>query len=94
MTLMEAMASGKPVVATKVGGNSELIIDGVTGFLVPVHSTDKMAEAIIKLLENDKMRRSMGKEAKKRIEQRFDINDVVRQHESLYLDLAEKRGIA
>ena len=93
LTLTEAMASGKPIVATDVGGNSELVINGITGLLVPPRDPDRMAEAIIELLKDDEMRKSMGGKARKRVEENFNIRNTVRQYEDLYFDLAKQKGI-
>jgi len=93
ITLTEAMASGKPVVATDVGGNSELVINKVTGLLVPPRNPDRMAEAIIELLKDDEMRKLMGEKARKRVEENFNIRNTVRQYEDLYFDLAKQKGI-
>ncbi len=93
LTLTEAMASGKAVVATNVGGNPELVVNGVTGLLVPAAEPDKMAEAIITLLRDDSLRGSMGAEGKKRIEREFNIRNVVTEYERLYYDLATEKGI-
>jgi len=83
-TIREAMAASKPVVATNVGGNPELVVDGVTGFLVPKRNPERMAEAIVNLLENRKLREKMGKEGKKRVEKYFRIEKQAENYEKLY----------
>ena len=93
LTLLEAMASGKPVVATNVGGNPELVADGVTGILVPPQDSDKMAEALIELLGNETKRKSMGEEARKRVNEKFHIKNTAREYENLYFTLARNKGI-
>jgi glycosyltransferase involved in cell wall biosynthesis len=60
MTLLEAMAHGKPIVATRVGGNPEAVRAGVTGSLVSADDPDSLAEAIIYLLRNDSFREKAG----------------------------------
>ncbi len=60
----EAMACGRPVVATMSGGNVELIEDGKTGFLVPVKDPEAMAQRLLELLADPALRRSMGQAAR------------------------------
>jgi D-inositol-3-phosphate glycosyltransferase len=63
MVALEAMASGTPVIASEVGGLAFLVRDGETGFLVPVREADVLGERIIRLLSNQELRASMGKNA-------------------------------
>jgi glycosyltransferase involved in cell wall biosynthesis len=63
MTLLEAIAHGRPMVATDVGGNSEVVRDGVTGILVPPEDTESLAGAIIRMLKDDEFRKEAGNEA-------------------------------
>ena len=60
LPLVEAQACGKPVVAFNIGAHPEVVTDGKTGFLVPTEDINALAEAIIKLLKNDKLRQEMG----------------------------------
>ena len=82
-SLLEAMAFGKPVIATDVGGNREAIIQNETGFIVPV-DYQAVADCIIKLYENTKLREIMGKNAKKRVETNFSLDHVINQYEEFY----------
>jgi len=93
VTLMEAMASGRAVVATEVGGNSELIINGRNGFLIPPSNAKVMAERIVSLLENEALRRRIGEEAKRRINEIFNVSMMVKNYEKLYCALAKQKGI-
>jgi glycosyltransferase involved in cell wall biosynthesis len=63
MTLLEAIAHGKPMIATDVGGNAEVVKDNVTGILVPAENPDKLASALISMLKNKPLRERMGNEA-------------------------------
>lgn len=67
-TIVEAMLAGKPVVSTRCGGPEDIVIDGVTGLLVPVKSPQDLAEAMIKLLRDRELAERMGGEGKKRAE--------------------------
>jgi len=93
LAILEAMAAGKPVVATDVGGNSEIIVDDETGFLVPPRNPDAIASKIMLLLENEEIARDMGKRAQKRVEERFSLERMVKTYEELYERcLNEKEG--
>lgn len=74
VVLMEAMASGRPVIATRVGGVAELVEDGVSGFLVPPGNAAALAAAITKLAEAPDLRQAFGKAGRKKVRQDFDIH--------------------
>lgn len=76
--LTEAMSFQKPVVATRVGGIVEIVRDGETGFLVPSHSPEQLADAILRLLDHPR-RRQMGEAARHEVEQRFDLRLMVKE---------------
>jgi sugar transferase (PEP-CTERM/EpsH1 system associated) len=82
-TLLEAMATGIPAVATKVGGNPELVDHGRTGMLVPAEDVLAMSEAICSYLRNDLQCQAQGKGARLKIQERFSIQAMI----SGYLDL-------
>lgn len=83
-TILESMASGLPVVATNVGGNSELVQDGETGFLVPVSDSDAMSEAIYSYVEDNKLCKQHGADALKRVEAKFSFAAMVEKYDALY----------
>ncbi|KFI22381.1 TIGR03088 family PEP-CTERM/XrtA system glycosyltransferase [Nitrosococcus oceani] len=83
-TILEAMATGLPVVATRVGGNPELVIDTVTGYLVPSSDSEAMAKALERYAKNRKLAVEQGCEARRCIEERFGINAMVEQYAVLY----------
>ncbi|MBN2105747.1 glycosyltransferase [bacterium] len=87
--IMEAMAAGKPVVATDVGGVSELVQHGKTGYLVPSGDVEKMTEAIMDLIEHPEKREAFGYEGRISIESYFSIEKMVRKTENLYLSIIE-----
>jgi len=84
LAILEAMAAGKPVIATYSGANSEYVEDKVTGLLVSPKSPKKLAEAMIKILNSEKNLDQMGQAGRKRAEQLFDITHCVRKYEDLY----------
>jgi len=83
-TVLEAMASGLPVVATRVGGNPELVQDGVSGILVPVGDAEALGEAIMALLDDPATRRAYGTAAQARIQREFDWDNTVREYLGVY----------
>ena len=85
LTLLEAMACGLPVVATRVGGTPEVVVDGETGLLVSPTSPAELAQAILNLLQDPERSRQMGVKARQRIEQYFDIRHMVSKYEAIYL---------
>lgn len=85
--VLEYMAAGLPVVATSVNGTKDLVIDEVTGYLVPVRNPKFLAEAIIKLLENPEMAAKMGENGRKRVEQEFSTNIVGEKMHHVYKEL-------
>jgi phosphatidylinositol alpha-1,6-mannosyltransferase len=85
--VLEAQASGKPVIGTNTGGTPEQIIDKVTGLLVPPKNPAYLAEAIIKLLRDKEKAKQMGTAGRKRVEQLFSIEKHVKAVESIYRNL-------
>lgn len=89
--LLEAMVLAKPVVATKVGGIVDVVEDGKTGFLVPPKNPKALAEAMIRLLSDERLRKIMGKEARKRIDTRFSVQAMVSKIEEVYQELIKRK---
>jgi glycosyltransferase involved in cell wall biosynthesis len=87
--LLEAMACGKPVIATNVGGNPEAVIDGDTGFVVSVGSSDEIAAAAEILLRDPLRRREMGLRGRRRVEENFSLKRMTQATEQLYLSLLQ-----
>ncbi|MBA4300746.1 MAG: glycosyltransferase family 1 protein [Cyclobacterium sp.] len=71
--ILEAMAAGKPVVATRSGGASEMVKDGETGFLIPISSVEKGVEALEMLIQDTDLRQKMGKEGRRRVLEEFSL---------------------
>jgi len=87
--ILESMAAGKPVVVTNVGGSSEIVMDGVNGFLVPPADPPAMADAILTLLQNPEKAIQMGNAGKKLAQEKFSVEAMVRSYEHLYRALME-----
>lgn len=87
ISILEAMAVGLPVVATDVGGISELVADGKTGFLAPARSPREIANRLLRLLRDPDMRRTFGAAGKDRVMRSFSPEQMVLQTNNLYRQL-------
>lgn len=83
-TLLEAMATGLPVVATRVGGNAELAINGETAFLVERENSTALSLAIDAYIESPALRKQHGVAARERVQQLFSLDAMVRRYADLY----------
>lgn len=91
LSVMEAMAAGRPVVCTAVGGSAEIVEDGVTGWLVPPNDPARLAEAMIEAVDPAR-RTPLGRRAAEIAAQQFGIEPMVRAYEALYESLLVKRA--
>ncbi len=85
--ILEAMAAGKPVIATDVGGNREAVVDGVTGYIVPPGDSDALVSRIRDLIKDPEKRERMGRAGRDRVEQEFTMEKNVKKVERLYREL-------
>jgi glycosyltransferase involved in cell wall biosynthesis len=90
-TILEAMASGLPVLATDVGGNPELVEPGVTGTLVPRNDAESMARAMRAYAESTELCRRHGAEARRTVERRFGMEAMVNAYMAVYDQLLAGR---
>lgn len=91
---LEAMAQGVPIVATMVGGNPELIVNGETGLLVPPQDVQELKKALTEMLEDKETRTRMGANARRRVEEKFSLRAMVEATERLYVSLWEGKRTA
>ncbi len=84
VTLLEAMAAGKAVVASRVGGTPEVIEDGVTGWLCTPRAEEELAEKMIQLLRDPQLRHQLGGAARRRMKERFTQAQMVTSYERVY----------
>jgi len=90
--VMEYMAAGKPVIATAVGGNTDLVQHGETGWLVEKANADALQSALCALLQDVQMRERMGAAGRVKVLKDFPMEKMVRRYEKLFDDMAPQRG--
>ena len=91
--VMEVMAAAKPVVATNVGGNSEVILNNKSGYIVPPGDSEALAAAMMKMMALPEAERwTMGKAGRAHIEANYSLQRVVDQWEELYRELLQRKG--
>jgi glycosyltransferase involved in cell wall biosynthesis len=90
--LIEAAACSVPAVATDVGGVSEVVLDGRTGFLVPPGESDMVAQRLLMLLSNSELRQEFGSAARDHVLERFDAGRAADAHDALYRELLSNRA--
>lgn len=83
-TILEAMATGLPVVATAVGGNSDLVVQEHTGYIVPSADPRSMARRLITLALNPEQARSLGAAGRQRVQEKFSMHAMVSTYRSVY----------
>jgi len=89
MIILEAMAMGKPIVATNIDGIIEQITDGVDGILVPPKNPNALAEAILKIFSEEEKMKKIGLAARQKVESCFSVQKMVRETEQVYMSLLE-----
>ena len=92
IAIVEAMAAGRPVVATQVGGIPEVVVHLDTGLLVPPGDADALAAAIEAILRDPNRARALGARGQRRAREKFSIELTVKRHEELYETLVAKRA--
>jgi glycosyltransferase involved in cell wall biosynthesis len=90
--LLEAMRAGLPCVATAVGGNPEVVVDGKTGFIVPPDRPEELADSILKILRDPKERQRMGARGRDRVLQNFSVDSMVSAVMAEYARLLEGKN--
>jgi sugar transferase (PEP-CTERM/EpsH1 system associated) len=91
-TILEAMATALPVIATVVGGNAELVESGVTGLVIPSGDVDALARALTRYAEEPESARSAGLAGRARAERLYGIDTMVAQYDALYKRLLARSG--
>ena len=87
VSVIEALAAGRPAVATRVGGVPDVVRDGVDGFLVDVGDVDALAERLARLANDPELRRTMGESGRARVLERYAVGRLVDDIDLLYREL-------
>ena len=93
VSAIEAMAAGRPVVATRVGGLPDLISDRKTGVLVPPRDPTALAAAVLELLRDEPFARALGQTASAAVVERFATARLLRDIQALYANLLDRKGV-
>lgn len=93
MVILEALASGKAVVASEVGAIPDVIRHGVTGLLVPPGDADSLADALCLLIEDEKAGQRMGQSGHKLVREVYDFERTVGQYDDLYRTVLGEAGM-
>ena len=93
VSAIEAMASEVPVVATRVGGLPDLIIDGVTGYLVPPRDPDALAAAVARILQDSQTAARLGTAAREHVRERYVLERLIADVDQLYQELLRAKGV-
>lgn len=88
LALIEAMACGLPTIASNVGGISEVIDDGLTGFIIPPADPEALADRITYLLENPQCAIEIGKKALQKVKANFDLQTMIKNYSSIYDEIS------
>jgi sugar transferase (PEP-CTERM/EpsH1 system associated) len=91
-TILEALASGLPVIATRVGGNAELVDDGRTGVVVPAADVQALAQAIVQMAGDPARAAAMGAAGRLEVQKRFSLQAMVGAYQSLYDRQLQRAG--
>ena len=86
-TIIESMAAGKPVIATNAGGVPDIIENGVNGILVPPRNPQRLADGVLKVLNDLELGKKLGDAGRKAVKQRFSLEKQMRKIEKLYEDV-------
>jgi glycosyltransferase involved in cell wall biosynthesis len=94
VTMLEAMARGKPVIATGVGGVDSIVTDGQTGLVVPPSDSERLSERIIDLLGNPALARRIGNAGREVVREQFRVDRMVARTAELYREIVVAGAIA
>jgi glycosyltransferase involved in cell wall biosynthesis len=90
LTLLEAAAAGLPIVATDVGGNAEVVVDGRTGFIVEPENPGALGDAMSRLGGDSGLARSMGERGRERVSEHYSLEAMVRRYDEIYHEILGK----
>jgi len=84
LTMLEAMASAKPMIVTKAGGMPEIIQDGINGFVIPPKGYEELASRVVQLFSDEKLRERLGAVGRRMVEERYTRRDIAKAVVNLY----------
>lgn len=93
VVILEALAHGKPVITTNIGGNSELVEDGVSGFIVDPGNSHQIADKIVQILSDENLAKKLGENARKKAIEQFNIVAQVDKLTKIYRKLVRKKKV-
>lgn len=93
-TILEAMATGLPVVATQVGGNAELVDNGRTGIIVASADVEALAQALVQMHDDTNLAAAMGRAGRAEVERRFSLQAMVAAYQAVYDRQLARAGVA
>ena len=92
-TILEAMASALPVIATRAGGNPELVKEGETGWLFQPRDVEALSSFVQQIVEDLALRTRVGEAGYRRVVEQFSISQMIERYRELYQGLARRRGV-
>ena len=92
--VLEYLAAGLPTVATAVGGNGEVVEDGISGILIPPKDPEALATAVCRLLENENLSAQIARNGHARVRQKFSFENLIEEVDKLYTDLLRRRSVS
>jgi glycosyltransferase involved in cell wall biosynthesis len=93
MSVLEAMGCGLPVVATRVGGIPEVVVDGQTGLLIASEDAQQLAGALETLVQQADMRMALGQQGRMRVVAHFSLQRMVQEYQTLYESLIKGQQV-
>ena len=90
-SILEYMALGKPVIATDLGGTKEIVVDGITGFLVPSQDVDALTTKTLEILKNPEQGKEMGRRGKERVGEMFTLEMMATRYLQTYRECINKK---
>lgn len=93
LSILQAMATGLPTVATRCGGPQEIIEDGVSGLLVPTESPVALADALLRLIGDSLLRERLGRGGRERIANAFSVDSMIENYKRIYTDVLATNAV-
>jgi glycosyltransferase involved in cell wall biosynthesis len=92
VSLIEAQAANKPIVSTRVGGIADIVLEGETGLLADIRDTEQFCQNLLRLVEDDSLRQTLGQNSHKHVMEKFSYQRLVSDMSQLYHELLHAKG--